>query len=121
MWATWGPGIFGREPGSGSGGGREAAFRPSDRVGYDLTRLRAPARSWRDTLLPSSGVPGVHQQGAWVPTYAQEKRGGLRLSAQSVRIWSWSQVARVTLRMVRSPVRTTLAAKSMTVRRSRVG
>lgn len=61
---------------------------------------------------------GVSDQGVWEgDLYAQENRGGLRLRSQRVGIWSWVQVACVTLRIVRPPVRTTLAAKSMMVRR----
>lgn len=72
-----------------------------------------------DTTLPFRGGAGGVVRLRWVQVfiYAQAKRGGLRLRSQSVGIWSWFQVAWVTLRIVRPPVRTTLAAKSITVRR----
>jgi hypothetical protein len=100
----------------GGRGGGIPAFERSRRW-----RLRPTLACPRlpDTPLPFRGGAGgvVRFRRVQVCIYAHAKRGGLRLRPQSVGIWSWLQVACVTLRIVRPPVRTTLAAKSMTVRR----
>jgi len=101
--------------------------RGADGYGYGLISHSrghswGPFRGQRErqdapVLAPATGV-WFQLQASKAGVYAQAKRGGLRLSSQSVGIWSWFQVAWVTLRIVRPPVRTILAAKSMTLRRS---
>ena len=101
--------------------------RGADGYGYGLishSRRRSwePFRDQRErqdapVLAPATGV-WVQLQASKAGVYAQAKRGGARLSSQSLGIWSSFQVARVTLRILRPPERTILAAKSMARRRS---